>query len=459
MPNKDQLNTAPPVDVFPDRVHSDNYVFNELKKLLLNSTDAFGKSIRLGTTNESDLASHYDYSPERQRVYVDGTRQQILYDGYPPQFTDNEDSFSLLPQTDGEVVKLETAERFRYVVQYVIEWSLAFELHQDLNSGDVWAVGYGDADLENSGDDTPGPNADGWLVYQNSTNATNEATLAEYRSGTEVASVTVEFNELPQTWGRLAGATNWYNVGETNLEETYTELVGGEITQQNRQVGVVGNNDGKGPQTGNQQIFAAIKTGAASAGSIELEVGSIGMRTLGDVTAITRQKTFSYSRPIDVVNQWVPLLAIREDPAQENVNAQFDALEILEFTGNDDSFGLIQAFDSDNVRDTNGNVLDDGDYTTPPELNELNSVIQVSTAVEQVPNSTGTLTTSMTDPGGYQLGFGSRYSSGTGGGSERGSSAEVVQKRNIANSDVAVLLGKSPSTGTLKGQIATEQEW
>jgi hypothetical protein len=141
MPNKDELNTAPPPDVFPDEVHDDNYVLNELKTLLLNSTDAFGKSVRLGTTNEADLPSHYDYSPERYRLYVDDTRQFIQYDGFPAQFADNADSFSLLPQADGEVVKLETAERYRYVVQYVLEWSLAFQTNQDLNSGDVWAVG------------------------------------------------------------------------------------------------------------------------------------------------------------------------------------------------------------------------------------------------------------------------------------------------------------------------------
>jgi hypothetical protein len=152
-------------------------------------------------------------------------------------------------------------------------------------------------------------------------------------------------------------------------------------------------------------------------------------------------------------------LAIREDPDRNNINLQFDNLEVLEFTGNDDTFGLIQSFDKDNVLDGNGDPLDNADFSTPPELSAINSALETATNVEQVPDSTGTPQTSMANPGGYQLGFASRYSSGTGGGSERGSSAELTQKRNLANSDVAVLMARSPSTGTLKGQISSQQDW
>jgi hypothetical protein len=89
-----------------------------LRQLLEQSfqhEDAFGNQVALGTTNEADLAGHYSYSQERYRVFVDGTRQQIQYDGFPTQFTDNADSFSLEPQADGEVVTLKTAERYRTV--------------------------------------------------------------------------------------------------------------------------------------------------------------------------------------------------------------------------------------------------------------------------------------------------------------------------------------------------------
>lgn len=442
-----------------DPFNDGDHIHGDVRSTLPFYEDAFGNLVSQGTTSEADLASHYDYSPERYRVFVDGSRKFIQYNGEPTQFTDNEDSFSLKPQSDGEVVEIKTAERYRYVVQYVFEWSLAFQTNQSLNSGDVWAVALGDADLENSTDDTPGPAATGWIVYQNSSDADDEATLAEYRNGSEKDATTVTFSKLPQTWGRAEGKTNWYNVGETGLTETYTEVGDQDSRQRNDILGAVATNDGKGPERGNHQITAAVKTGSTSAGNLTLELGSIGARTLGDVTATTRAKTFPYSLDITVTGSYEPLLAIRGDPDRDNVNTQINKIEILEFTGNDDSFALIQSFDSSKVQDTNGNALTDSDFSTPPELAAINSVIQTSTAVEQIPDSGGTQSTSVSDPGGFQLGYASRYSTGTGSGSERGATAELVQKRNIPNSDVAVLLGKSPSTGALKGQTSLIQEW
>jgi len=424
--------------------------------------DAFGNQVALGTTNEADLAGHYDYSPERYRVFVDGTRQQIQYDGEPTQFTDNPDSYSLAPQSDGEVVTLKTAERYRYVVQYIIEWSLAFQTNQSLQSGDVWAVGYGNPDLENSTDDTPGPSADGWFLFQNSSNNTGEATLAEYRSGTEVDSETVELTRLPDVWGRIAGRTNWYNVGETNLSETYIDAdVDGNTIQQNDVIGTVGVVEGKGPELGNQPVTASVKTGADGAGSLELEVGSIGVRTLGQVTGILRTKTFDFEVSYSgTTGEFEPLLAIRVDPDRNEVNTQFAVLEPLEFSASDDLVIIANVFDKNNVLDTDGNPLDDADFSTPVELSATNSVIQTSSAVEQVVDSTGTAQTSMPNPGGYQVAYGSLTATGSGGaGSTRISSRARTQKRAIPNGDVAVIMARSDSTGDIDGDIQFEQDW
>lgn len=458
MSNLPNVTDSDPLTPDENRVHDSNYVLNELKRILLQSGDAFGKSVRLGTTNEADIASHYNYNPERHRVYVDGARQFIQYDGEPAQFSDEVDSFLLKPQTSGETVTISTAERFRYVVQYVVEWSLAFQTNQALQSGDVWAVGYGNPDLENSTDDTPGPNADGWIVYQNSSDTADTATLAEYRDGSEQEAVQVTLQRLPDVWGRLAGNTNWYNVGETSIEETFTEAQGDQIKQRNFSLGTVANNEGKGPIQGNQRIRASVKAGDG-AGTLELEVGSMGLRTLGDVTAITRQKAFSYSEQIDTTGAWIPVLAIRGDPERENVNVQIDEIDVLEFTGSDDSFALLINYDPANIADANGDPLQDANYSSPPEVNNFNSVIEVNTNVDQVADNNGVLQTSMQDPGGYQVGFASLYSSGAGASQTRTQSQAVVQKRQIPNGDVAVLLVKSPSTGTIKGQILTEQDF
>lgn len=423
------------------------------------SSDAFGKSIRLNTQNKADLASHYAYSPERYRIFVDGTRQEIQYDGSPSQFSDNADSFSLKPQADGEVVTLKTTERYRYVVQYVIEWSIAFQTNADLQTGDVWAIGYGDPDIENSADDTPGPDADGWFVYQNSADATDEATLAEYRSGTEVSALTVTFTELPRDWGRIAGDTNWYNVGETSLTETYVEIEGGEPEQLNDVIGTVGVDEGKGPELANHRFTASIKTGSNSAGSLELEVGSIGIRIFGDVTEILRTKTFSFEQTYSgTTGEYEPLLAIRIDPDRPEVSSQLSVLEANEFSANDDLILVAMLFNSDNVLNGSGDTLTDSDFSTPTELNSLNSVVETSTAVEQVPDSSGTAQTSMSDPGGYQVGYGSLTTNGQGGSARQSSNART-QKRVIPNGDVAVVMALSDSTGDVFGDIQFEQNW
>ena len=430
-----------------------------LMEYLDKSRDAFERDVRLGTTNEADLAAHYPYSPERYRVLIDGVREQIQYDGFPAQFTDNVDSFSLLPQSDGEVVTFETNERYRYVVQYVLEWSAAFQINQDLQAGDAWAVGYGIPDFENSGDDTPGPSADGWFIYQNSSMPTQEAELVEYRNGTEVDSATLEFQELPQTWGRIAGETNWYNVGETTVTETYTTANPYE-KQQNIVKGRVSADDGKGPETGNHALRASVKAGDG-AGSLELEVGSFGLRTLGNVQGLLRVKTFDFIGSYDgPTGEFEPLIALRTDPNRNIINTQLAVLEPLEFSGSDDIVLIAQVFDKRNVLDSGGNQLTGSDWQTPPELNATNSIVEESFNVAQFPDANGNIVTSAINPGGYQVGYGSLTNTGSGGaGSARVSSRGRTQKRQLPSDDIVVILARSPSTGDVTCDVQFEQDW
>jgi len=442
----------------PENVASNTRILTEGFE---QSSEAFGKSVRLNTQNKADLASHYAYTPERYRVYVDGVRQLIQYDGEPTQFTNNADSFSLEPQTSGEVVTLKTAERYRYVVQFVLEWSIAFQINQELQSGDVWAIGYGDPDLENGADDTPGPNADGWFVYQNKSNAVDKATLAEYRNGTEVAATTVSFSELPLTWGRLAGDTNWYNVGETSLTETYVEKSNGNTEQRNDKVATVGVDQGKGPELANHRFTASVKAGSG-AGSLELETGSIGVRIFGDVSTILRTKTFDFELEYTgTTGEFEPLLAIRVDPDRSEVTSQLRVLEAVAFGGDSNLVMIANNFDSENVLDTNGDPLTDADFSAPVELNELNSVTETSTAVEQVPDGSGTAQTSMVNPGGYQVGYASLTTADAQGNtvSQASTSNARTQKRIIPDGDIAVVMLRSGATGTVEGNIQFDQDW
>lgn len=435
---------------------------SRLLDYLRESRDAFNREVALGTTNEADLAGHYPYSAERYRVYVNNTRQLIQYNGEPAEYEDVVDGHLLKPQTSGDVVTFRTAERYRYVVQYVTEWSFSTQLNQPLQAGDVYACGYGDPDLENSSDDTPGPSAEGWIVYQNSSHAVDEATLAEYRNGAEKDATTVTFRELFQTFGRLGGETNWYNVGNTVLTETSTGQYNGvENSQRNEVIGRVSVNGGKGPEIANHPLTFSVKAGDG-AGTLQAEVGSIGVRTLGQVTGLLRSKTFDFNLELTEGVGFEPLLAIRVDPDRFLVNTQFSVLEPLEFSASDDLVLQAKVFSSDTVTDGTGTPLGDGDFSTPAELSSKNSVIEASDAVEQIPDSTGTLQTATQDPGGYQVAYGSLTTTGAGGaGSARVSSRARIQKRAIPNSDVAVIMGRSAgqSTGTITGEVQFEEDW
>lgn len=433
--------------------------WRRLMEYLDSSRDAFGWDVRLGTRNNADIGAQYPYSPERWRLSVNGNRKNIEYTN-PAEYTRLTDGYEITPQASGDVVRFETAERFRYVVQYVLEWSLAFQTNQDLTSGDVWAVGYGDADLENSSDDTPGPSADGWLAYQNSSHAADEARIAEYRDGTEQDGRTVTLRKLPQTWGRLCGRTNWYNVGVTTLAETSAVADtraddSGEPgpIQRNDPIGTVGFPGGKGPIDGNQHITATIKAGnSTSAGSLSMEIGSAGLRTLGDVQSIVRDNPHLIRTDVanDVFGTWEPIHAIRVDPNRSNVNTQIANANVDKFTGGADIQVLVLAVD-ETLTDASG-------FSTPPEHASKNSAVEVTDSVTTFPDSTGTVVSTTTDPGGWQLGYASLFTSG-GGKTETGTGQARTEKRAIHEGNVAVVLANAGGTGTVSVEITTEQNW
>ena len=451
----DNQNVNDPPEISEETVADDIYVLNQIKRMLAGSRDQFGKQVRLNVQNLADIASHYPYSPERFRVFVDGSRQFIEYDGEPAQYADNPDSHALKPQSDGEVVTLETAEVYRYAVQYVIEWSVACQTNQALQAGDVVTVGYGDADLANSSDDTPGPSADGWFFIWDSDLATNEVRIAQYRDGTEQDASVVTTSNAITDWTRYASETNWYSVGAAQFRETYTG--GGQ--QFNDRIGGTSVDGEKGPLTGNQPIQVSVKVGSAGAGSLEAEVGSLGVRYYGDIEPIFRRKTSRVlGTSVGSSNTFEPIYAIRTNATQASINTQLTDIDVAEFSGSGDVQVVAFAVDPSNALDANGNPLGDGNYTTPVEQSESGSVIEESRDIAQIPNSTGSTVTSTKNPGGYQEGYGSLFTSGT------GSKAPVTQagqqaKRAISERDVIVFAANATATGDINFEYTTEQQW
>lgn len=436
-----------------------SFSWREFMRYLDKSREAFDRDVSLSTTNEADISGEYPYNPERWRFYVNGTRQLLQY-GTVPEHTQEADYQAITPQAEDDTVTLQSAERFRYVVQFVIEWSLALTLNQELQSGDVLVVGYGDPDLANAtGTDPFGPAADGWFVSQEGADAVDEAVISEVRAGTVVEAQPIKLNKLFQTQGRLAGETNWYNVGETAITETDTipDQRGRDQgppgnRQRNDRLGRVASNDGRGPEGANKHLTVSLKAGVDGAGTTTAEVGSMGLRTLGDVTALLRRK--SAIDEVTVENgdsgTYEPVFAMRVDPDRRYVNTQLRQVLGIEFGGNADIAILTIAADPSNT-DASG-------FDTPEQHAETNSVLEVTDSVTTFPDTTGAEVSTATNPGGYQLSYDTLFTAGS--GQESVSPAtDRVAKRSIHNGDIAIVLANAAGTGDLTIQYQVEQDW
>lgn len=401
--------------------------------------DAFGSQVTKGTTNKADIAGHYPYSPERFRFFVNGNRQFIQYNSVS-QYNDIVDGHELSP-AQGETATLTTTERFRYVVGYVSEPSMALQFSRSLESGDKAVIGYGDPDLNNDM-----ASADGWFFIYTPDLADDEVTVAEYRNGTELDSETVSLEKSLTIWKRLAIRFNWYNVGEAKYIETYTEN-GDQI---NAEQGKTSVDNGKGPEVGNHPVTFSVQRGASSS-ALTLESGSVGVQVLGDVEGLVRPKVARFVSDIGTADTFVPVGAIRVDPNREIVNAQIDVLQPVDFSSDTD-IELIGVAVDPSKTDASG-------FDTPAEHNETNSVIEQTTTITEFPDSTGSVVTSASDPGGYQIGYGSRYTSGQGSGSKERSSSRT-QKRQLSDRDIIVILARADDTLTsLTVEYRTGQDW
>lgn len=452
MPLPDYITDKAPIEVSSRFIADDNYVLNEIKKLLFQSTDAFGRGVRLNSRNVADLASHYKFSPERFRLFVDDTRQFIQYDGFPAQYEKQKDVHVLKPQAANEAVELETTEIYRYVVGYVIEVSFAFQTNQRLQSGDILVIGYGEPDLANATGENLGPSADGWFFVWDGSLADNEVRLVQARDGTIQDDRTVTTSELITDWARYAQEVNWYAVGATRFTETFTD----DNEQINKRIGRTGIEDERSARVGNHHVTIGINPGAASAGNLEIELGSVGVRLLGDTNPILRRKTNQFTATINTANTFVPIHGFRIEPNEQEVNVELTDIRVPKYTANGDIIVVAYAFDIAKLQDSGGNPLDDTDFSAPPLLSMQNSVIQTTSNIARFPNNSGTIVTSTTNPGGYQEGFGSNYDTQGSGKSNPSQQA----RRLISERDVVVFLARSTTaSGTVKVEYVTEQQW
>lgn len=414
-------------------------VYGDIRAELPFNENSLGDLIADGKLNLLDIATQYNFSPERVRLYRNGSREFPQYNTVS-QFEDAADHWKLKPDA-GDTMHIESAESATYVVNYSLLASFAFQLNQSLQDGDALRVG------------PRGPDdANGWYMEQRGADHTDtQMDIIELSNGsTSTLASDVELDKPTTGWYRYECEYGWYAVLNQIWKQTYT--VDGDVT--NRQFAKTSRDGARGPEEGNLNLWYEIEAGGSTTG-LELEVGSMGMVIEGNPTSLTRDKKQFESETVSGTdNAWIPIYAFRIDPDDASVNSQFKQLEALNYGANDDCELVVAAFDPSKTDAT--------EWTTPDYHHDDNSVFQKTTNVSQVANSTGSLKTLAADEKYGGLTVASAVV--LGGGNTAGTSADAnrgrVEKKSVLASDHYVMLARTGTTeSTLDFTWDADQNW
>ena len=402
--------------------------------------DLFNKLIADTTNNESNLASHYPYSPERWRLFkgsnASGNRLFPEYDTVS-EYNHRGDVHELKPAS-GETIIFESAERYRYVVQYEILATWAFQINQELQSGDHIRVGLYDGD-------------DGWFLEKNGDHADYKVDLVMLRDGSEVYRKEREVSRKLIYKTRMGLFTAWYDVSRQFWIQSYSAEHG---IQQNKEIDkVASKKDENGPKKGNVNLRYEVKASNSTNGLV-LEAGSSALVTLGSGADNFRSKSAYFNDNVGSTNVWVPIRAFREIPEKKVINNQLLSLVALSHTGGDRITLTAQCFDETNVTFT-----DSDSWSTPDSWQRQNNALETRNDVDQVADNSGNLATNPDDPGGFQTGHtvldpteGTQFQKGA-------SEADIGVKRNIPDGDIAVVMAETGATGDVGYVTNFEQDW
>lgn len=437
MPFEDETTSAA-LEPRDERVHDDNYVYNEIKRILSDNRDTFGNQVA-DRLNLLDIATHYNFSPERSRLFRNGSREFPQYNSVS-QFSDNADHWLLQPDA-GDTMHIESAESGTYVVNWELQGSWALQLNQSLTSGDKLRWG------------PAGPN-NGWLLEQDGSKHTDtQADIIELSGGTETTQLeNVDLPKPTTEWWRWECQFSWYSVGNQEWYCSYTE--DGESFYE--KFAQTSNDANRGPETGNLNLWYEIQADSGTSG-LELEVGSMGMIVRGNPTSLNRDKQqFKQVTVTGSTNTWEPIYAIRIDPDNDQVNCQFRELDILDYAANDDLELVVSGFDPSKTD------ISESDWSVPDYHHSFNSVMQETTNVSQVADNSGTQKdlTSSDKFGGYTIASGADIDGGNTEGSAADQNQGRVEKKAVLQSDHYVFLVR---TGTVDNVLSftwdVDQNW
>lgn len=413
-------------------------------KALINAfSDVFRTQVTKTTTNESNLAGHYPYSPERWRLFkgstASGNRLFPEYDSVP-EYNHAGDYHELMP-AGGETIIFETAERYRYVVQYELNATWAWAINQPLEGDDYVRCGYYDG-------------TDGWFLEHNGGHATDDVDLVLLRDGTEQYRVTREVSKGGfQTNTRFGLETAWYDITRQRWTQSHSD----DGDQVNYQIGKASNDDTRGPKAGNQPLRYEVHADASTTG-LTLEAGSTALVTKGSGADNVRSKGKAWvgddAGTIGTADTWVPLRAYREIPGKDVVNSQVLRFSIISYDSDVPVEAAILSFDETNVTFAGTDT-----WATPDVWARTNNAIETRADVDQFADADGNLVASTTSPGGFQVGY-AVLAPTSGNQFQKGASeTNLGVKRNLPNGDIAVLVAKAGQAGDMGHVEAWEQDW
>ena len=426
----------PPPDYDPfsggTQVHGDT-------RSALTYEDAFENAV-IDRTNVLDLASHYPYSPDRWRLFADGTRIYPEYESTIndlPQYTHNDDTHDLSPAA-GETVTFESAERPRYVVAFELAMTWAFEVNQSLQGDDQIQIGGYDGE-------------DGWYLEHRGDHPddqTGDAVL-ERNSSVVYREENVDLQKAVTEWARAKLQTGWYDITRNLWERSFSE----DGLQKNPTIGRFSADGQRGSRTGNLPVHFSV-TADSSTTDLVLSAGSAAQVNLGTTTPITRPKTPEpFTDTIGTADTWVPIRAFRVDPDRLIVNVQVQNLTILSYSADD---RVTVAYNSS--PDAKVTFTGTDSWSTPPPLASSSSVIQTRTDIDTVVDRSGTSVSNTTEPGPFNLQTAALAP--TDKQFQKGSSSSATrEKANIPRDDVVVVFGKSASTGDVEYGNVWEEDW
>lgn len=402
--------------------------------------DLFGKLVSDGTNNESNLASHYPYNPERWRLFKgdnsSGNRLQPEY-GSVAEYNHRGDVHELKPAS-GETIILESAERYRYAVQYEILATWAFQINQELQTGDHVRIGLYDG-------------TDGWFLEKNGDQADFKVDLVMLRDGSEVYRKERELSRKAIYKTRVGLGTAWYDISRQVWLQSYSAEYG---IQQNKEIDKVApKKDENGPKKGNLNLRYEVKA-SSSTSNLILEAGSSALVTLGSADDNTRTKSDFYEENVGTTGLWVPIRAFRAKDDVDAINTQVLRLTALSSTSDDTVQMCMLSFDETNVSFTGNDS-----WQTPEIWNRQNNALETRNDIDQIANDSGTLETNPSNPGGFQLQF-STLTPTSGKNFDKGASeSKLGAKRNLPNGDIGVIVAKTNTTGDVGYVVNFEQDW